>query len=109
MSARAWFVYDPLGDGLCFYSSEGEARQVAEQILDAYRDMAASNGWPEEIEQVCWGRVSARATKGDEWPDPEGYWDFICDYQLTAPEHVGNPAGDPAPAPSSGCSSGAGK
>ena len=44
------------GDGFDFYNTEEEAIQAAQDAIDDWRD-ACDPEWPEEVENVCWGKV----------------------------------------------------
>lgn len=50
-----WFSYDP-GDGFEIHNTEEAAKLRAERALEYYRDEAASEGWDDEVTQVCWGK-----------------------------------------------------
>ncbi len=75
-----WFTLDVPESECLFWESKERAKEEAEKILAEYRDMAASDGWPEEEEFVMWGRVMGWNTKceietkatyeadGEEWP-----------------------------------------
>ena len=52
-----WFTYDVPERDWTFWNSEEKAKEEAEKILAAYRDMAAEDGWPEEEEFVLWGQA----------------------------------------------------
>lgn len=55
-----WFVYDQ-ADGMRFFESEEAARENAEQQLRSYRDQSHLYGeWFEEVETLCWGKLSAQ-------------------------------------------------
>ena len=58
---REWFSYDP-DRGLEFHKSESEARDAADRCIDEYRD-CCDPGWPEEVEHVCIGIVTARVVE----------------------------------------------
>ena len=42
------------------------------------------DGWHEEVESVCWGQVVQQATMMNKRPDPDGHYDYLCDYKLAA-------------------------
>lgn len=75
-----FFSYDP-EDGFSFHTSEAEAKKAAEDSLECYRDVC-SEGWPEEVESVCWGTVQEIAGMTNKRVDPSGHFDYLCDYEL---------------------------
>lgn len=54
-----YFSNDPMGDGLVFHETEGEARRAAERALE----LAHSDEWAEETCLICWGEVRGIATQ----------------------------------------------
>lgn len=54
-----WFCYD--GCSFETHNSEREARESAEAALKCCSD-EAMDGWPEEVYQICWGKVIQQAT-----------------------------------------------
>lgn len=95
--SETWFSYDP-GDGFETHDTESAARERAEKALDYYKDEAPSDGWNEEVTQVCWGKVSQQVQETmrkrrppadqldesgcDKDGTPWGEWDEIVDYAL---------------------------
>lgn len=59
-AAERFFCYDP-DNGINFYATEAEAREAAQSVVDTFRDIAADDGWQDEVEEVCWGVVRQRA------------------------------------------------
>ena len=72
-----FFSYDP-EDGFQLHDLEDEAKERAQKAIDLYRDDAAE-GWPEEVEGVCWGNVRQNVVEINH--DEESYVAF-CDYNL---------------------------
>lgn len=54
-----YFSNDPMGDGLLFHDTEGEARVAAERALE----LAHDDEWAEDTSLICWGEVIGKATK----------------------------------------------
>lgn len=93
----AWFSYDP-GAGFEVHESSQAAENRASECLDYYKADAPSDGWSEEVTQVCWGKVSEQVVElwrkhrpppneldengydkdGTKW----GEWDELVDYGL---------------------------
>jgi hypothetical protein len=74
-----YFSYN-FEDGFEFHNSEKEAKDRAESCLELERD-EASEGWAEEVDQTCWGKVSEKVIQTECKIAPEGsehdeYWDF---------------------------------
>ena len=98
-----WFSYDP-GNGFEWHATEVQAKDAAENALGYYRDEAVE-GWDEEVDQVCWGRIIGQVQETSrikkppkEQIDEDGYdeeghnwsqFDEIVDYALcpNAPTH----------------------
>lgn len=90
-----------VGDGFETYASEAEARDAASEAIDAYRDYCG-DGWDEEVEQVCWGRIEAvsvqtqrrghdpECRRGEHCRESGCYdthgvpveFDYMCEYEL---------------------------
>jgi len=51
-----YFVYDP-EDGISFFETEKEAKDEAHATFEHYIDDASSDGWHENTEDLCWGKV----------------------------------------------------
>ncbi|AXW87783.1 hypothetical protein AU509_07350 [Lonsdalea britannica] len=81
-----FFSYD--GIDCCFREHESIEMAVkdAGEALDYCRDMAGSEGWPEETDTICWGVIIQRATMHSKHqPDPETEntdFDYICEYDF---------------------------
>ena len=66
-----WFAYDP-EEGVVFFETEAEARDAAEDTLQACQDISAEDGWPENTEEIVYGEVrggvveTSRVTR-EEW------------------------------------------
>lgn len=72
-----WFSYDTDG-GIMFHASAKEASKAAQRAIEDYLD----GEWAEEVESVCWGQVLQIAEMKNKRPDPDGTYDYICDYEL---------------------------
>ena len=80
-----WFSYDH-DDGFEIHAAEAEARERAEHRLSLYRD-DAGDGWPEEVDSICYGRVGGRvveterrpATEDDGIPGCDEYVDYALE------------------------------
>lgn len=80
-----WFSYDP-DDGFEIHATEAKARARAEHSLSRYRD-DAGDGWPEELDSICYGRVGGRvveterrpATEDDGIPGCDEYVDYALE------------------------------
>jgi len=60
---KKFFSYDP-DDGFELHATADEAKERAQGAIDLYRE-EASDGWPEEVDGVCWGEVCQHATERD--------------------------------------------
>ena len=79
--SKEWFAYDPV-DGASFFATEAEAKKQAEDWLDEERNKSA-DGWSEDVEGICWGRVCGGVVQTKNEPAPEGSdFDYIADYAL---------------------------
>lgn len=73
--------------GIEFFPSAELAKERAERELDEYRDHAGHEGWSEDTESVCWGKVTEfckivsedEVTEEDPW---FGEFDRVVDYGL---------------------------
>lgn len=84
-----WYVYDPFDGCHKTFRTADEAKAEAASCIEYARDQ---DGWPEEVEQVEWGRLipyeSAVATNiVDAKDDDSGRCerdglDYLCDYEL---------------------------
>jgi hypothetical protein len=55
-----YFSFDPNGDGYVEHSTEEEAKKSAQVALDYERDEALNEGWDENVENICWGKILGR-------------------------------------------------
>ncbi|MFH2660065.1 hypothetical protein ABK774_11795 [Enterobacter hormaechei] len=84
MAAYKFFMFDP-DNGFETYKTAEEAKAAADEAIDYYRGDAV-DGWPEEVEQVCWGEIKQDAQQVGLRPRDEedkNGCEMICDYQLT--------------------------
>ena len=73
--------------GVEFFPSAELAKERAERELCEYRECAAGEGWSEDTESVCWGKVTEfckivseeEVTEEDPW---FGEFDRVLDYGL---------------------------
>jgi hypothetical protein len=71
-------------DGYSFqtHATEDEARNEAAGALECARD-AAGDGWKEEVEQICWGRIEEQVELTSSEKAPEGSpFDTLDEYAL---------------------------
>ena len=64
--------------GFLLHDTAAAAEAEAQASIDYYRD-GSSEGWPEEVEFVCWGEVKRRAKQTEILGRPDE-----CDYALFA-------------------------
>lgn len=81
-----YFSYCP-ENGFQFHETEQEAREMGEKNFATFEDYAASDGWGDNVDDVCWGVVRQRVTEiSRRDPNPvEGDntdFDEIIDYKL---------------------------
>lgn len=55
-----YFMYD-VDAGFETFSTEEDAKAAAEESIDTYRKAAVDEGWNEDVDSVCWGKVSESA------------------------------------------------
>lgn len=77
-----YFVYSA-DNGFEIFDTSAEAEAVAQSIIDTHREDAYEDGWDEDVETVCWGEISQRASVVSmaNTPDPET-GTYQCDYSL---------------------------
>ena len=83
MSGYKFFMYEP-DNGFETYKTAEEAKAAAEEAIHYYRGDAC-DGWPEEVDQVCWGEIKQTTIQVGLRPkeeDDPGSCDMICDYHL---------------------------
>ena len=88
-----WFSYDPQSDGMLFFETEQEAKANAQQSVD----LSLDEFWSEDVDRICYGRVTHAATQVNRSDRPESldeegydedgeYWpadcEFKCNYEL---------------------------
>lgn len=77
-----WFVFDPDGNGFVTYETEAEARAVAQECIDEWRNVAiADREWSDYVDGLCWGKISEAATRVEIISE---YNETCCDYMLAA-------------------------
>jgi len=78
-----YFMYDP-ESGFETYATEQEAKDAAADAINYYRGEAC-DGWPDEVEQVCWGEIKQDTHQvglREREEGDKGSCEMICDYQL---------------------------
>ncbi len=71
-------------EGLTFHNTASKAQKHAQKAIDFYEKNASTDGWPEDIEETCWGKVIESAMPCNHRPDPDGDWAEIHDVELRA-------------------------
>lgn len=84
--AGKFFAYDD-ETGFDLFDTAEEAKKAAQESIDEYRH-AAGEGWPEEVENVCWGVVlgtTSQVELPDDYDGSNGAADYTrpVDYVLT--------------------------
>ena len=77
-----YFVYSA-DNGFEVFATAAQAEQVAEDIINQYREDAYEDGWDDDVESVCWGEVSKFSAMAPRSPlklDERGV--SGCDYAL---------------------------
>lgn len=82
MSKQGYFSYDPEGDGYVTHETEDQARSSAEKALEYYRDEAFSDGWPDWMHYVCWGKIIESCQVMHEVPSERPEFDSEVEYAL---------------------------
>ena len=99
-----WFSYDFEGDGFVTYETEAAMTAAVKKILDGLRETSFTDGWPEDIEGIMYGKVTHKVMqvmckkRPDDLDEDEtddegtyfGHWDEVADYDL-------RPVDQPAP------------
>jgi hypothetical protein len=52
-----YFSFDLNGDGYIEHSTEKEAKELAEVVLNIERDEAMDGEWDESVENIRWGKI----------------------------------------------------
>ena len=68
-------------NGYEMHETKQEAIDRAQSSIDEACE-TAEDGWPDDIEQVCWGIIMQSAAQANFRETPEGTFDFHCDYVL---------------------------
>jgi hypothetical protein len=66
-----YFSYDPQV-GIKLHETEESAMAEAEKIFGYERDAANADGWSDEVDTICYGRVIGRAQVTETLIDDEG-------------------------------------
>lgn len=75
-----FFSYDH-ENGIEFHETAEAAKARAEENFQYDQD-AAPDGWHEEVDSICWGKVSERVVETDRHPDPSGEFEELISYEL---------------------------
>ncbi|MEG0209079.1 MULTISPECIES: hypothetical protein [Gammaproteobacteria] len=79
-----FFGYDP-DSGFNLFKTEAEAKSFAQDAIDYYKGESC-DGWDEQVDQVCWGKVMQETVMTNkrecETPHEKEMFSFICDYEL---------------------------
>lgn len=76
-----FFSYDP-DTGFELHATAEEAKKNADEAIDYYRGYS-SEGWDEQVDQVCWGQITQETVMVDKRPaPPDSEFSYFCDYQL---------------------------
>lgn len=59
--SRRFFSYDP-DNGFEFHDTAEQAKAECEKAFGYYQDEAAGDGWPENVDQLCWGEIKEQAS-----------------------------------------------
>lgn len=89
--AREFFAYDP-ECGFETFRTEAEAKKYAQDSIDSCRE-EASEGWPELVNNICWGVVLG-ATREVELPDEYNGCNGLAGY-MTPVDYVLTDAAQP--------------
>lgn len=83
-----YFSYDPNGNGFELHKTGEEAKKVADDAL-GYERGEASEGWDDNVDQICWGELKQRVVMTESRPrtDEDVYVssdiDMIVNYRLS--------------------------
>jgi hypothetical protein len=93
-SGAKFFMYSE-ETGLELHPTKEAAIASAEDMIGVCREEAASDGWPEETDTICWGIIVQKAVEGQfEKPSEENGWIGWSDYSLSP--SIETPATDAA-------------
>lgn len=76
-----WFS-DCGEDGTAYHATEAEARGRVEKALERREEIAAEDGWSEDIEDLCWGEIRGRVVETSREETPGGEFDYRATYGL---------------------------
>lgn len=65
-----------------FHLTAQQAKEATEIHIE--EALAPDGGWDENVTDICWGEIKIKqsAVMENEREDPEGTFDYICDYKL---------------------------
>lgn len=82
MARYKYFSYS-VDQGFETFTTPQEARKCAESAIEYYQDNA-SEGWCEEVEQICWGEINQTTKEVNirtaQEAEEEGIYTSGCDY-----------------------------
>lgn len=58
---KQFFSYDP-NNGFEFHDTAEQAKLAADNAFDWAQEEAGCDGWPENVDDICWGEVKQRVT-----------------------------------------------
>lgn len=76
---KRYFSYDP-DFGFELHETASAAQASAQNAIDLYREQAC-DGWPEEVDRVCWGEICQHTKEIDTSADTG---QESCDFVLAA-------------------------
>jgi hypothetical protein len=77
-----FFAYDPNGGGIDFFKTAKEAKDHASKAFDEEQNIAADDGWQEEVTSLCWGEIKEGVVEVSRREDESGKFDVIIEYAL---------------------------
>lgn len=80
MSQFKWFGYCP-ETGFEVFDTEEKAKNYAKDAIDYFASYA-SEGWSDEVNHVCWGKLSQETVMANKRPCETGEFEYMCDYEL---------------------------
>lgn len=82
MKIKQYFSYE-WQDGIEFHDTEEEARDHINKCLEEDRGNSCAGGWPEEMENSCFGRIiESVQMKSRKKASEDSEFDEILDFEL---------------------------
>jgi predicted DNA-binding protein with PD1-like motif len=66
------------------HESPEDAKNASQYAIDSALD--CGDEWPEDIQEICWGKVIEAASATNIRKDSTGKFDYKCEYELKAIE-----------------------